>query len=382
MLSYGRQSIDKKDINTVIEVLRSNWLTQGPKVIEFENSLSRFTQARYCVAVANGTAALHLAALALGLNPGDEAITTPLTFVATANCIRYCGATVKFADINPTTGLIDTDEIKKHLTPKTKVLIPVHYAGQSCDMATITSLAKKHHLFVIEDAAHALGSKYQGKMVGSCSFSDLTSFSFHPVKTITTGEGGAITTNSYSLYKKLLLLRTHGITNNPQDFVTKSFKKYPWYYEMQTLGFNYRLSDIHAALGLSQMKKLPKFIKRRHEIVSLYRKLFAGDGRFQLIKELSNSKATFHLCPLLIDFSKVSLTKRELFKKLLQKGIKLQVHYLPIHLQPYYQTFGYKLGDFPQSERFYNQVISLPLYYGLTDTQVSSIVTHIKKIIS
>lgn len=369
--SYGKQTINKDDIKTVVKTLKSDFLTQGPKVKEFEDKITRYTGAKYAVVVSNGTAALHLAILTLNINSNHEGITTPITFVASANCLRYVGASVKFADIEPETALIDPKEIIKKITNKTKVIIPVHYAGQSCNMQTISKIAKKNNLYIVEDAAHALGSEYKGYKVGSCQYSDITTFSFHPVKTITTGEGGAITTNNKKLYEKLLQLRTHGIVRKPE--IT------PWHYEMQTLGFNYRLPDLLATLGISQMDRLNNFIKRRQEIVKVYRKAFKNDERFTILKEMSNSKAVFHLFPLLLNFDKLKMNKKEIFNKLSEKGVRLQVHYIPIHLHPYYKELGFKKGDFPIAENYYKKEVSIPLYPLLKKEEVLQIIEIIKK---
>ena len=377
--TYGRQSIDSDDIKAVVSVLRSDFLTQGPKIKEFEDALCEYTGAKYAVAVANGTAALHLAVLALGIKEGDEVITSPITFIASANCVSYTGGAVRFADIEPQTALIDLQEIKKQITKRTKAIIPVHFAGQSCDMEKIGKIAKKNNLFVIEDAAHAIGSKYNGEKVGSCRYSDMTIFSFHPVKTITTGEGGTITTNNNKLYEKLLMLRSHGVTRN-EKYLTENDGA--WYYEMQMLGFNYRLTDIQAALGISQLKKLDKFVDRRREIVDLYRLSFHGDDRFKLLEEKKYSHAAFHLCPLLIDFSKVRIDKKKLFLRLKEKGINLQVHYIPVHLQPYYKKMGFREGDFPKAEAYYESTVSLPLYPDLKNSDVKHIVKIIKTILN
>lgn len=372
--TYGKQSISDDDIDEVVATLQSDLLTQGPKVKEFEDKLCQVTGAKYAVAVSNGTAALHLAVLALGIKPGDIGITTPMTFAASANCLRYAGADVQFADIDPTTGLIDSQETERKITSKTKVLIPVHYAGQSCDMEKIAVIAKQHNLFVIEDAAHAIGSLYDGHPVGSCHYSDLTTFSFHPVKTITTGEGGAITTNDPDLYAKLLMLRTHGIVQKPEIA--------PWYYEMQTLGYNYRLPDILAALGISQLSKLTQFIQRRREIVEQYRRAFTGDPRFSVLQENPESRAAFHLFPLLLNLKELQKDKKQIYADLLKQGMKLQVHYIPVHLHPYYRELGFKAGDYPLAEAFYEREISLPLYPTLSDQDLQSIIKIIKEVIT
>ena len=373
MITYGKQTINQTDRNAVIEALNSDFLTTGPKIKEFEDRIAKSVGAKYAVVVSNGTAALHLAVLSLGLKPGEIGITTPLTFVASANCLRYVKAEVQFADIEAETGLIDPIEIEKKIKPETKVLIPVHYAGQSCDMETISTIAKKHNLYVIEDAAHAIGSKYKGSLVGSCKYSDLCTFSFHPVKTITTGEGGAITTNNPDLYKKLLLLRTHGIAQRPDIN--------PWFYEMTELGYNYRMPDILAALGISQLRRINEFINIRRKIVHEYSKLFAGFPNMKLLVEKNYNQSAFHLCPLLINFKFLKIEKKDLFEKLKEQDINLQVHYIPVHLHPYYKQHGFKVGDYPRAEEFYSQEISLPLYPTLSMQQVNFVVETIKNLI-
>ena len=355
--SYGKQHITDEDIQSVVEVLKSPYLTCGPKVSEFEQAICDYTGAKYCVAVNSATSGLHIAMLAAGVGVGDEVITTPITFLASANCARYCGADVKFADIEKDTANIDPEEIKKHLSAKTKALVPVHFAGQSCDMERIAKIAKENNLIVVEDAAHAIGSEYKGSKVGSCKYSDMTVFSFHPVKTITTAEGGAVTTNDEALYKKLLAYRSHGM-HHTQD----------WKYDMIELGFNYRMTDVQAALGISQMKKLAQFKKRRREIVDFYNKNL---GLPHLIeREFSN--ACFHLYPILVE------DREEFYHNARKVGLNLQVHYIPVHTQPYYQTQGYKWGDYPNAEEYYNHCISLPLYPDLTDEDLEEIVKRIK----
>ncbi|MDR2068131.1 MAG: aminotransferase class V-fold PLP-dependent enzyme, partial [Holosporaceae bacterium] len=283
---YGRQNITNEDVDAVIAVLRSDFLSQGPQIKEFEDAICGYTGAKYCVAVANGTAALHLSMMALGVGPGDEVITTPITFMASANCVGYVGGTVKFADVDPRTANIDPQEMAKRITPRTKAVIPVHYAGQSCDMEAIENLAKKRGIFVVEDASHAIGSDYKGLKVGCCAHSDMTVFSFHPVKNMTTGEGGAIATNSRELYEKLLLLRSHGmIKNDPQ--LTDVHGK--WFCEMHSPGFNYRMTDLQAALGISQLKRIEKFKERRRQMAALYRKIFADDSRISFLEEMEYS---------------------------------------------------------------------------------------------
>jgi len=381
LLSYGKQHIDDEDISSVVDVLKSDYLTQGPTIKKFERSICDYTGAKYCVAVANGTAALHLAVAALELKKGLEGITSPNTFVASANAFAYCGLEPKFADIDTKTYCIDPDEIEKKISKKTKVLIPVHFAGQPADMEAISEIAKEKNLYVIEDAAHAIGSKYaNGQMVGSNVYSDMTTFSFHPVKTITTAEGGAITTNDELLYKKLLLYRTHGITKNTEDMAKNPG---PWYNEMHVLGFNYRLSDIHAALGLSQMKKIDRFIMRRREIVDQYNKAFSNQKNLTPPHEVNDIFSAFHLYVLKINFNALQTTRKEFMEALLEKNISAQVHYIPVPTQPYYKKmFGYKAGDFPKAEAYYEQALSLPLYPDLTEENISHIITTILSLIS
>lgn len=362
--TYGKQFLDESDYQAVLEVLQSDYLTCGPKVTEFERALCAYTGAKYCVAVSNATAALHLTMLVSGIGQGDEVITSPITFLSSANCVRFAGGTVKFADIEADTANIDVKEIEKQITPKTKAIIPVHFAGQSCDMEKIHELAKKHNLFIVEDAAHAIGSEYKGTKVGSCKFSDMAVFSFHPVKNITTGEGGAITTNSEKLYKKLLSYRSHGTHKEGEMAHT-------WEYEMRELGYNYRLTDMQAALGISQLKKLEQFKKRRREIIQFYNEHL---GLPHLIeKEFSN--ACFHLYPVFIE------KRKEFYFKAKEKGLNLQVHYIPVHLQPYYQEFGYKKGDFPKAEAYYEKCISLPLYPSLTGDDLITITKTVRELL-
>lgn len=358
---YGKQSLDFSDFLSVLSTLKSPFLTQGPKIKEFEQEICNYTGAKYCVAVSNATAGLHLTMLALGVKQDDEVITSPITFLSSSNCILYAGGTVKFADIEPETANINPDEISKQITKNTKGIIPVHFAGQSCNMEKIYKIAKENNLFVVEDAAHAIGSYYKGTKVGSCKYSDAAVFSFHPVKTITTGEGGAITTNNESLYKKLLALRSHG-TYKEGKMSTN------WEYEMRELGFNYRLTDIQAALGVSQIKKLDKFKKRRREIVDYYNKNL---GLPHLIeKEFSN--ACFHLYPVMVR------NREEFYYNAKKEGLNLQVHYIPVHTQPYYKNLGFKEGDYPNAEIYYKKCISLPLYPSLTDNDLKEIVKRIK----
>jgi len=379
-IPYGKHWVDQDDIKAVEAVLRSEYIVQGPCVEKFEKAICKYTGAKYCVAMSSGTAALHLAVLALEIAPGSEGITTPNTFVASSNALLYGGLTPKFADIDEHTYCIDPAEIKKKVTSKTKVIIAVDFAGQSAEMERIYSLARREEIFVIEDAAHALGSKYADRAkVGSCKYSDLTTFSFHPVKTITTGEGGCITANSKKLYEKLILLRSHGITKEPDKLKTNPG---PWYYEMQELGFNYRMSDFQAALGLSQMKKLASFIKRRRQIARRYNKAFQGLSNLTVPFEKDGVKSAFHIYVVRLKFDKIKKTRTEFIKQLWTHNIGTQVHYIPVHYQPYYRKeFGFKKGDFPKTEQYYEQALTLPLYPKMTDADVSRVIKSIKEVI-
>jgi UDP-4-amino-4,6-dideoxy-N-acetyl-beta-L-altrosamine transaminase len=372
---YGKQRITWRDTWAVLKTMYSPYLTQGPKITQFEKDLSDYTGAKYALAVANGTLALNLAVAALELEAGFEGITSTNTFVASANCFEAAGGRAVFADIDPQTANVTAASLETKISPKTRVLIPVHFAGQSCDMKAIHALAKKHNLFVIEDAAHAIGSLYAGKKVGSCEFSDMSIFSFHPVKNMTTGEGGAITTNDAKLYERLQILRTIGITRNPALMKRNDG---PWFYEMQYLSPNCRMSDIQAALGISQLKQLNGFVAKRRALVEQYREEFRGDDRFTLLKEEAFSQAAFHLCPLLINFEKLKINKVDLFLKLRELGVITQVHYIPVHTQPYYQGRGSKLGDCPVAESYYQKTLSLPLYVDLRASDVRAIAKIIK----
>lgn len=377
-IPYGRQYIDKTDIAEVIKVLRTNWITQGPKVGEFEDALKRYCGAKYAVAVSSGTAALHIACLAAGLNKDDEAITTPITFAATANSILYSGAKPVFADIDPQTANIDARKIIEKITKRTKAILPVHFAGLPCDMGRICGIAKKGKFVIIEDACHALGAqyKYKGKWfkVGNCRHSDMTVFSFHPVKTITTGEGGAVLTNSKALYNKLLLLRNHGITKDSDKFVNKRFSDLAWYHEMQCLGFNYRITDIQCALGIGQLKKIGIFLKRRKEIAKIYSKKLAGFNEIILPIEKPYAKSSWHLYYIRI---KKASRRKAVFEKLRKAGIGVQVHYIPVYLHPFYQKMGYGKSLCQNAEDFYQQEISIPIYPTMKNHEIEYVVKSI-----
>lgn len=367
-IPYGRQTIDESDIQAVLEVLRSDYLTTGPKVAEFERKVADYVGAKYAVAVCNGTAALHVACLAAGIGAGDEVITTPITFAASANCVLYCGATPVFADIDPVTYNIDPAEIEKHITPRTKAIIPVHYTGQPCDMDAITAIAKKHHLLVIEDGAHALGAVYNGRKIGSIS--DMTCFSFHPVKPVTTGEGGMIVTDREDLYQLLQLFRSHGITRDA-ELLTED--QGPWYYQQQYLGYNYRITDISCALGTSQMDKLDHFIERRQEIARRYDAAFAGVSGIRIPMQQEGCRSGWHLYMI----QTMHRDRREVFEALRAAGIGVNVHYIPVYQHPYYQQHGYAEVHCQHAEAFYSRAISLPIFPGLTEEQQDYVIDKV-----
>ncbi|MBU0469189.1 MAG: UDP-4-amino-4,6-dideoxy-N-acetyl-beta-L-altrosamine transaminase [Candidatus Omnitrophica bacterium] len=374
---YCHQTINAKDINAVKKALQADFVTQGPIVRSFEIKLAKYCGAKYAVAVSSGTAALHLACLAAGLKKGAEAITSPITFLSTSNAVIYVGAKPVFADIDAATINIDPNNIKKAVNKRTKAILPVHFAGLPCDMKSISAIAKKHKLTVIEDAAHALGAKYlaNGKIIkiGSCYHSDMTTFSFHPAKHITTGEGGAITTNSDKLYKQLIALRAHGMY---KDKATQKIG--PWFYEMRELGFNYRVTDFQCALGISQLSKLNGFIAKRRALVRNYNKLFKNIDFIDLVPEPKGFVNSYHLYILKINYSKFKTTRNDFMKSLMKKGIQTQVNYIPVYLQPYYKNqFKYKASDFPCSQKHYNECVSIPLYPELTfndQEQIASII--------
>ncbi|MCM8832211.1 MAG: UDP-4-amino-4,6-dideoxy-N-acetyl-beta-L-altrosamine transaminase [Candidatus Omnitrophica bacterium] len=375
-IPYGHHHIDESDIKEVVKALKSNWITQGPKIKEFENALCEYTGSKYAVAVSSGTAALHMACLAAGVKEGDEVITSPITFVASANCVLYCGGRPVFTDIQEDTVNIDPEEIKKKINKKTKAIIPVHFAGHPCDLEEIYKIAKENNLIVIEDACHALGAEYKGFKIGACKYSDMTVFSFHPVKSITTGEGGAVLTNREDLYEKLVMLRNHGITKDDKKFINKG--EGGWYYEMQELGFNYRITDFQCALGISQLKKLDKFIKRRREIVQIYNKELSKIEEVILPLERPYVKSSWHIYYIRLRKPE----KREfVFKQLQKKGIGVQVHYIPVYCQPYYKN---KLGlqKYPKAGNYYNSTITIPLYYGLKKDEINYIIESLKETLS
>ena len=379
MLPYGHQWIDEEDIKAVSEVLHSDWITQGPKVAEFEKEFAKYVDNKYAVAVNSGTAALHDACFAAQIEKGDEAITSPITFAASANCVLYQGGTPIFADIDAATLNIDPVEIKKKITKKTKALIPVDFTGLPVDLEKILQIAKDNNLIIIEDASHALGATYKGRKIGSIS--DMTIFSFHPVKHITTGEGGMITTNNKEYYERLILFRTHGITKEKDKLLNYDG---PWYYEMQELGYNYRLTDFQCALGLSQLKKIDRIIQRRREIVKKYNSKFKDMSEIKTPQiNPADSNPAWHIYMIQLNLKKLKVGRREIFEALRAENIGVNVHYIPIHLQPYYQKrFGYHPGDFPKAENYYSRAITLPIFPKMTEKDINDVVKAVKKIIN
>lgn len=375
---YGRQWIDDSDVETVSAALRGDLITCGPYVDELEKELCRVTGAKYAVAVSNGTAALHCAAIAAGLGEGDEVITTPLTFAASANCALYVGATPVFADVDPETYNIDPDSIEKCITDRTRAVIAVDYTGQAVDHDRIRKICEEHNLLFIIDGAHAIGTRYKGQPEGSLA--DMTCFSFHPVKTITSGEGGAITTNDPELYRRLHLASQHGIVRDASQF--ESEPEGPWVYEMQSLGFNYRMTDFQAALLISQLRKLEKFSDRRKEIVRRYNEAFSEVPEIIVQKEIPESDTTRHLYIIQLDTDRLTCTRREFFDAMSAENVQCQVHYVPVYLFPYYQKLGYKKGLCPVAEKIYSRIMSIPLYPMMTDEDVEDVIKAVKKIVS
>jgi len=376
MIPYGKQTISDADIQAVVDTLKSDWITQGPLGEKFEQSVTQYTGARFSVSVSSGTAALHLACLSLGLGSGDSLWTTPNTFVASANCALFCGADVDFVDIDPQSYNMSAKLLKQKLElAKTanklpKIVIPVHFAGQSCDMKEIYSLSQEYGFFIIEDASHAVGGKYLDKPVGCCEYSDITIFSFHPVKIITTGEGGMMLTNDQSLADSMRRLRSHGITRDTK-LMDSSFNEESdgsWYYQQVELGFNYRLTDIQSALGISQMQRIDEFVARRHELAQSYDEMFS---ELDIVTPYRNTQSlsAFHLYAIKLQLDKISKSRKDVFESLRQSGIGVNIHYIPVHTQPYYRNLGFKLGDFPESEKYYEAAISIPLYFDLKHSE-------------
>ncbi|USI29722.1 UDP-4-amino-4,6-dideoxy-N-acetyl-beta-L-altrosamine transaminase [Alteromonas macleodii] len=384
MIPYGRQHLDEDDVKAVVETLTSNWLTQGPAIPKFETALADYCGANFGIAVNSATSALHIACLALGVSEGDRVWTSPNSFVASSNCALYCGAKVDFVDIDLHSGNMCVDALRNKLAlaestnALPKVVIPVHFAGQPCDMKEIRALSKEYGFFVIEDASHAVGAKYQEKFVGSCEFSDICVFSFHPVKIITTMEGGMALTNNSEWAEKMRMLRSHGITNDPEKMTEDGHG--PWYYQQIALGFNYRMTDVEAALGLSQLKKLPGFLEKRNTLAAHYDERFASKENISPLKQSNDRYSSYHLYVVRAS----GLTRKEhafVVEQLRDKGVFAHLHYIPIHCQPYYKNLGFNIGDFPNAERYYEQAITLPLFPELTREQIDLIVDSLSRIL-
>jgi UDP-4-amino-4,6-dideoxy-N-acetyl-beta-L-altrosamine transaminase len=380
-LPYGRQSVDEEDIAAVVAVLRGDWLTQGPEVEAFERDLAQAVGARHAIAFCNGTAALHAACFAAGLGPGDEVITAPLTFAASANCARYVGARPVFADVEPVAGTLDPEALSRALTTRTRAVIPVHYAGQPAQMAEIRAIARASGLTVIEDAAHALGAASHGRPVGACESSDMAVFSFHPVKHITTAEGGAVTTDDPELCERLRLFRSHGITKDPARIQRRGGSPGPWYCEQVELGHNMRLSDIHCALGRSQLRRLDNFVARRRALADRYDALLAGMSNVMPLGRLLDSVHAFHLYVVQIDFHGLGTDRARVMNALRDRGIGTQVHYIPVHLHPFHAADGWTPGAFPVAEAIYEQALSLPLFPAMADGDVDRVVAALREVL-
>ncbi len=377
MIPYGRQHLDEDDVKAVVETLTSNWLTQGPAIPKFETALADYCGANFGIAVNSATSALHIACLALDVGKDDIVWTSPNSFVASANCGLYCGASVDFVDIELQTGNMCVEALKEKLVAAEssgnlpKVVIPVHFAGQPCDMARIRALSKRYNFYVLEDASHAVGAKYQNSFIGSCEYSDICVFSFHPVKIITTMEGGMALTNDPSLADKMRMLRSHGITNDPARMTEESHG--PWYYEQVALGFNYRMTDVEAALGLSQLNKLEDFLEKRNILARHYDSLFRLYSNIFPLTQSNDNYSSYHLYVVKVD-SLDSDKHAKLISELRERGIFAHVHYIPIHLQPHYKSLGFKKGDFPNAEHYYQQAVTLPLFPDLTLGEVEQVV--------
>ena len=376
MLPYGHQQIDEDDVRAVVEVLRSEWVTTGPKVEEFEEAFAAYVGCKYAVSFSSGTAALHASVFAAELGPGDEAITSPLTFCATANCVLYQGATPVFADVRSETLTIDSEEIVRRINSRTKAVLPVDYAGFPADLEKILALAEQHGLTVIEDGCHALGAEFKRRRVGSIAH--MTVFSFHPVKHITTGEGGMVTTNNEDFARRLRLFRNHGINSDARRRMAEG----QWYYEMISLGYNYRLSDIGCALGLSQLRKLESNLARRRQIAARYNEAFGDLSGVLIPRTQPHARPAWHLYPVRFDQNVLGVGKSELFVALRAEGLGVNVHYIPVHLHPYYQQrFGDQRGQYPLSEQAYEQLVSLPMFHGMTDCDVEDVIAAVRKLV-
>jgi len=376
LVPYGRQTIEEDDIQAVVDVLRSDWLTTGPKIEEFEEAFAAYVGAKHAVSFSSGTAALHGAAFAAGLKAGDEAVTTPLTFAATANCILYQGARPVFVDVSPDTLNLDPEKAAAGITPKTRAIFPVDYAGHPADLDPILELATKHGLVVVEDACHALGATYRGRRAGSIAH--MTVFSFHPVKHLATGEGGMVTTDDSSLAASLRRFRSHGIANDARQRQASG----QWYYEMVDLGFNYRLTDIASALGLSQLKKLDPNLARRREIATRYQEAFGKFPELTIPAVRENANPAWHLYPIRLNLEKLATNRTQIFRALRAENIGVNVHYIPVHLHPYYRKeFGYQGAEYPIAENAYERLISLPMFHGMSDQDVEDVIVAVEKLL-
>lgn len=384
MIPYGRQSIEQADIDAVVNVLTSDFLTQGPMVPRFEAAVAHHVGATHALAVNSATSALHIACLALGLGPGDALWTSPITFVASANCGLYCGAEVDFVDIDPQTYNLCMSALAQKLEQAErdgclpKIVVPVHLCGQSCDMEALHTLSLRYGFSVIEDASHAVGGKYQDRFIGDCRFSDITVFSFHPVKIITTAEGGMALTNSAALADKMALLRSHGITRDPLQM--SHAPDGPWYYQQQLLGFNYRMTELQGALGLSQLSRLDRYVSHRHVLARRYEELLSGLPVTRPFQQ-RDCYSAFHLYVIRLQLDRLALTHREVFETLRAEGIGVNVHYIPVHTQPYYTGLGFAQGDFPRAEQYYAEAISLPIFQDMTESQQDDVVAALRKAI-
>lgn len=384
MIPYGKQEISQGDIDAVVDVLGSDFLTQGPRVPAFESVVASYCNAEYAVAVNSATSALHIACLALGLGPGDWLWTSPVTFVASANCGLYCGAQVDFVDIDPDTYNISVSALETRLIEAErsgrlpKVVVVVHLCGQPCQLDVIAALAKRFGFRVIEDASHAIGGKYKKRPIGNCEYSDVTIFSFHPVKIVTTAEGGMALTNDAGIARRMALLRSHGITRDPDEMTHES--NGPWYYQQIELGFNYRMTEMQAALGISQMERVDDFVARRHQLATNYDAQLIGLP-IKLPWQHADSYSGLHLYVIRLKLDELSLNHRQVFEGLRENGIGVNLHYIPVHLQPYYQAMGFKPGDFPEAERYYSEAISIPMFHGMTEEQQKEVVSVLKSVL-
>lgn len=384
-IPYARQDIDAADLAAVAAVLQSDWLTQGPAIERFEQAVAAYCSVKYAVAVNSATSALHIACLAAGLGPGDTLWTTPNTFVASANCGLYCGADVDFVDIDPDTYNLSESELAAKLARAKsggrlpKVVVPVHFSGQACEMEPIAALAAEYGFTVIEDASHAIGGTYRGAKIGACRHAAMTVFSFHPVKIITSGEGGMVVTNRADLYERLLLYRSHGITRDPA--LMTGTPHGPWYYQQVALGYNYRMTDIQAALGWSQLQRVDEFVRRRRELAERYDRLLAGLP-LTLPRQREKGASAWHLYVVRLRLAALTKTHRQVFEELRVAGIGVNLHYIPVHTQPYYQALGFRPGGFPAAESYYSEAVSLPMYYGLSDEEQDTVARVLREVLA